>query len=277
MLQKLAEWFLGIPPADPGQGTAWKFGHNFPWPPWVTLLFALLAAAYVTWVYQRDAGHLSRLARLLLVSLRLAAIAVLLFILSEAFLAVERTGLPYLVILLDRSASMATEDAPTKSASSGFASGPLPGKSNEKPTRLNLSKRLLAGKDGEFLKSLLENHKLRLYTVAETESPIGSGDALRPADVDKLLPELRDLEPRGDQTRLGRLRIRGHLQHDRSCILVSRNTQLAGGFIHSDSRRQASAKDPNVLIVHAGQRHRFFELRSAIEADLHGLGFARLE
>lgn len=202
-LQKIAEWFLGVPPAEPGQGIAWRYGQNFPWPPWVLLLFGLGAVAYVVWVYQRDAGHLSRWARGVLISLRMTAIALLLFILSEAVLSVERTGLPYLVLLLDNSGSMATEDAPAKSAGAPSPGNRPAGKAADPPTRLNLSKELLLKNDGEFLKSLLENHKLRLYTVAETESLLGKGDYLRPEEIDQLLPELRQLQPRGEQTRLG--------------------------------------------------------------------------
>src|SRR5262249_39361887 len=117
MLKNVAEWFLGIPPADPGQGTAWRFGHSFPWPAWGLLLFAIFAGLYVVGVYQRDAGHLRGWQRLLLVILRGTAIALLLFMLSEAVLSVERTGLPYVVVLLDNSGSMATEDQGPTSAS----------------------------------------------------------------------------------------------------------------------------------------------------------------
>src|SRR5882724_7002670 len=106
-LKKLAEWLLGIPQADPGQGTAWRYVQNFPWPSWALLLFAIGAAILVVSVYRRDAGHLTRRARAFLAGLRLASLALLLFMLSEAVLSVERTGLPFVVILLDNSGSMA--------------------------------------------------------------------------------------------------------------------------------------------------------------------------
>ena len=59
-LTSLIERFLGVPPAGPGQGTAWNFSHSFPWPPWLLLLFAIAAAAYVWMLYRRDATGLSR-------------------------------------------------------------------------------------------------------------------------------------------------------------------------------------------------------------------------
>src|SRR5262245_17757948 len=102
-LKRVAEWLLGVPPADPGQGPSWSIGHQFPWPTWALLLFSVGAVAYVAWVYQRDAGHLSRRVRIALASLRLAAVGLLLFMLSEAVLSVERTGLPFVVVMLDNS------------------------------------------------------------------------------------------------------------------------------------------------------------------------------
>lgn len=203
MLRRLAEWFLGIPPADPGQGTEWRFGHSFPWPTWFLLLFCLAAAAYVIAIYRRDAGHLSRRARMGLAGLRMASIALLLFLLSEAVLSIERTGLPYVLILLDNSGSMATEDAYAQTTSRDTATSLLASAGLERPTRLNLGKSLLLHDNGAFLKSLLENHKLRLYAVADAEVLLGTGDYLRAAEVDQLLPLIRELQPQGGQTRLG--------------------------------------------------------------------------
>lgn len=203
MLQKIAEWFLGVPPSGPGQGTAWRVTHSFPWAPWALLLFCVGAAACIVFVYQRDAGHLRRGVRLALVALRLATLATLLFMLSEAQLAIERTGLPYLVVAVDSSLSMATEDSYSDSSTRASVEKLLSGSGLTKPTRLNLGKALLLKDQGAFLKKLLENHKLRLYTVAEGETVLGTGDYLKAEEIDKLLPELRDLQPHGDQTRLG--------------------------------------------------------------------------
>ena len=202
-LQKFAEWLLGIPEADPGQGTAWRVVQNFPWPAWALLLFAVAAAAYVIWVYRRDAEHLSPRARSYLAALRLWALAVLLFMLSEAVLSVERTGLPFLVIMLDNSGSMATEDLPEQSEARDYAERLLKEAHFEKPSRLNRGKALLLRDNGRLLQRLVENHKLRIFTVADSESVVGSSTYLQSAQVDELLPLLRGIRVQGDQTRLG--------------------------------------------------------------------------
>jgi hypothetical protein len=202
-VKRFTEWVLGIPAAGPGQGTAWRFEYDFPWPTWGLLLFCLGAAAYVVLVYRRDAAHLSRGVRFCLASLRLAALGVLLFMLSEAALSIERTGLPHAVVLLDVSGSMGTEDPPAASEAGTVVERVLSAAEFDKPTRLNIAKGVLLENNGELLRRLVQNHKLRLYTVAETESQLGKGEYLDAQQLDELLPEIRRLEPRGDQTRLG--------------------------------------------------------------------------
>lgn len=202
-LRRLAEWCLGIAPAEPGQGTQWRYGQSFPWPMWVLLLFCLAAGLYVVAVYRRDAGHVARRWRVLLAGLRMAAIGVLLFMLSEAVLTIERTGLPYVVVLVDTSGSMGREDQYSSSEQQAAVRNLLKAGNQTKSTRLNLAKSLLLQKDGAFLKELLDNHKLRVYTVAEAEQLIGNGDELKATEIDSLLPLIRGLEPSGNQTRLG--------------------------------------------------------------------------
>lgn len=202
-LKSTFEWFLGIPAAEPGQGTTWRLGHSFPWPAWLLLVFAAATVFYVVSIYRRDAGHLSRLARVTLVSLRLAGIGLLLLILSEAVLSIERTGLPFVVVMLDTSGSMATEDAPRSSEDRALAESLLAAGALERPSRLNLGKALLVREEGAFLRRLLENHKLRLYGVAEAESIVGEQSYLQAAEIDRLLPLIRGLATQGDQTRLG--------------------------------------------------------------------------
>lgn len=203
VVKRIAEWLLGIPPAEPGQGTTWRYGQSFPWPMWVLLLVALAAVVFVFLVYRRDAGHLLRRQRLALVALRLAATTLLLFMLSGAVLSIERTGLPFVTILLDVSGSMATEDGIASSEDRAAAESLLSAAKLERPSRLNLAKSLLLRNDGRLLSRLLADHKLRLYTVAEAETILGESAYLEYGEIQRLLPLLRQLETRGDETRLG--------------------------------------------------------------------------
>src|SRR6185436_4312918 len=106
----------------------------------------------------------------------------LLFILSGAVLSVERTGLPFVVVLLDVSGSMATEDDIAKSEDRAAIESLLSSAGLERPSRLNLGKSLLLRDGGALLRRLIADHKLRVYTVAEAESMLGESAYLEPAE-----------------------------------------------------------------------------------------------
>lgn len=185
--RSLIEQFLGIRPPDPGQGLDWSFSTNFPRPLWLLVLAVLAVAVFVMQVYRRDAAALSRPARALLIALRWIVWACFLFFLSEAMLAVERTGLPHVVVMVDTSGSMATDD--------GDAGRPT--------TRLNLVRELLRSDDNDFLRRLLNRHKLRLYSVDAEEQALGPAEIIDTTGIDAALADLDQKQATGEQSRLG--------------------------------------------------------------------------
>lgn len=209
-LQRWGERLFGIPPADPGLGTTWKVETNFPVPAWGLLLFAIFAVGLVIWTYRKDAGGLSRSVRASLVLLRLFSIACVLFFLSGAVISLERTSLPYLLVLLDNSRSMQTPDQlgtgelQSLAASWGAeqVSGGDAAPSSGPPSRLELAKALLTKSNGGFLRSFLRTHKIRLYTFSDKPQRIG-GDILNDDDLLELLPQIRTIESAGTLTRPG--------------------------------------------------------------------------
>ena len=203
MLQRLLEWMFDVPPADPGQGTSWHWGHTFPWPPWFLLLFAIATVLFVVSIYRRDGQNINRYWRSLLIGLRLMSIGLLLFMISEAVLRIERTGLPYVVIMLDTSRSMDTPDQYADAKVQQAVSRLLAESGAKTPSRLNLAKALLTRQGGQFMAELQRQHKLRIYTFAENASWLGNKDVIKPADIQELLPLVKDLKSQGDNTRLG--------------------------------------------------------------------------
>lgn len=202
MFQQLIEWLLDVPPSGPGEGTSWRYGSDFPWADWVLLTFAVLAIAVVVAIYRRDAAGLSRTKQFLLVSLRLGAITVLLFMISKAMLSVDRTGLPYAVVILDNSGSMSAADPYQDDKIRSHAQALLKSADYEEVTPLNVGKSILIRDKGAFLKGLLRKHKLRVYKLAGAAVEVA--DCVSPAEVDDLLPKLRAIEPEGDRTQLGK-------------------------------------------------------------------------
>jgi hypothetical protein len=268
VLQRIVEWILGIPEAEPGQGTAWGHVQHFPWPSWALLLFAIGAAAFVILVYRRDGSQLPRTARVVLAALRLTAVALILFMLSEMSLSIERTGLPFVVVLLDHSGSMATEDLSSQSESREAAEALLRDGGFDKPSRLNLAKSLLVRRNGALLKRLIENHKLRIYTVAESESVLGQTAYLQAAQIDDLLPKLRDVAVQGDQTRLGdalRDVLNGLRGAPPSAIIILSDGITTDGEKLSAAARHARQKSVPLYLVAVGNAD------PVIDLELHNV------
>jgi hypothetical protein len=191
------ERWLGLAPGS-GEGTAWRLEIHWPWPSWLTLLAALAAVAAVVAIYLREGRQASRPYRLALAAMRLGLVALVLAMIAQVELLLERTGLPYVAVLLDDSRSMTTVDSypqQLRRALEGRVRRSEPSEPAEL-SRWNLARTLLAENRGEFLSALAENYKLRFYFLTGVK-------ASRQADVPAIVEELRSAEPLGDSTRLG--------------------------------------------------------------------------
>ena len=200
--QGLMEWILGLQPPEPGQGLNWSLNWQAVLPGWALLLFILGIASYVITIYRRDAATTSPHIRRTLIGLRLLSLGLLGWMLTEAALQIERTGLPYLLVMVDTSASMATDDPYTATRLQSAADSLRAG-SSARFTRLSQAQSILTARDGEFLRQLLRRHKVRLYSVADAESLIGRGELLSPDQIEPMLQEIHNLKASGEQSRLG--------------------------------------------------------------------------
>ena len=95
------DWALTLPG---GRGTTPQIRFEQPWSQSLLVFTVLGSVVLILWLYRRE-GKASTAAKLMLASLRIALVLLAMFMLSEAVLSVERTGLPYLTILIDDSAS----------------------------------------------------------------------------------------------------------------------------------------------------------------------------
>ncbi|MGC1275705.1 MAG: VWA domain-containing protein [Planctomycetaceae bacterium] len=189
--KRYLEAYLGIPPADPGQGTAWRV-ESRPvgpegWPEWLIIALAGLLVAAVVYCYFREAHRLPRSRRLLLAGLRLTALGLVATMLSQATLAVDRTGLPVVAVLIDDSASM------------GLPEGKARRNSRTPPTRLDLVRETLRRDDARFLQSLTRRFRVRVYRFADAATVLSpsSDETGRSA----LLDRVNGLTPDGKATR----------------------------------------------------------------------------
>lgn len=195
----LPNWFerlLGVETPSAGEGTAWSVEHAWTWAPWVTLLAAAALAALVIVIYLREGSTAGRWTRGTLIALRLGLFLLVAFMLAEVVLTLQRTGLPYVAVLVDTSGSMSTADRyrdesqrsqfESRAAANGF----------DEATRLNLAKSVLLENDAALLRGLADEYRLRLYYVAQ-------GAELQGGELAEWTAGLRDVEALGEATRLG--------------------------------------------------------------------------
>ena len=158
-LKDLVEWYLGIPEAAAGEGTAWNVRFDTPWPywtpNWLVLIVVLAAIGFVVGICSRDAKSASFPMRLGMIALRLSLLCLLLLIMSGLTLRIDRMGLSTVVVLIDDSASMRFDDQYPQQMIADKAKELIDAGDFKESTRLNLAKAILTNEEGSFLKRLL--------------------------------------------------------------------------------------------------------------------------
>ncbi len=225
-LQHLFSWYLGLPAPRPGEGTAWRFDWNWPQPQWLIVPALVVTAIFVIGIYRRDGASLRWPGQTLLIAIRLLVFVLILCLLTELRLTIERTGLPVVAIMIDTSASMSLQDQYAVSPRSTQLATELAKTGEGEPTRLAIARHLLTRNGGQLLQELKRGHQLRLYRFAETAVPLESGEfatsAVGLTEVESssvptrseltesgltreklaaVLKELHELRADGDQTR----------------------------------------------------------------------------
>jgi hypothetical protein len=189
-----------LPAARPGEQVSAHIRFEQPWNQLAALAVAGLGAAFIIWLYRREGALPSGLRRLL-TGLRIALILLAMFLLSEAVLSVDRTGLPTFVVMVDDSASASIADPYEDPKARATADELAKAAKKDQPSRLALAQGWLGRDDGAVLRDLQKDHRLRLYLASGTARPLAEIDA-----ADQLAPALERLaaaEPTGSSTRLG--------------------------------------------------------------------------
>ncbi len=248
----LEQW-LGVSPSSSGQGTAWRLDATWNWAPWLTLLFALLLIAVVIYVYARETSEASRRVKACLIALRLGALAILLLMIAELIIALERTGLPTVAVILDRSGSMGVGDQYDQPRRQQMLEQ-LKQLELDEPLRINLAKLLLARDDGEFLRSLQRHYRLVVYEGATAAQRL-------PGGVSQIVEQLKDVQVEGegtDATRLGAIvrQVLADLQGTppAALILITDGITTDGETL-SDASLYARRKGVPLLTVGLGDEH----------------------
>ena len=183
----LPEWMqrvLGIE-TGPGEGTVWSLDHAWTWAPWLTVLLVAAIAIYVLTFYLREGREATVRQKVALAVIRLAVVAILLSMIAQLTISLERTGLPYVAVLVDNSQSMARVDRYDNKQRSAMESR-VTRAGYHGLSRFDLARTLLSEDDGELIGDLSDRYKLRMYYLAE------SGGA-RPSQAEGKQDMLREL------------------------------------------------------------------------------------
>lgn len=188
--KQFLEWYLGVPASGPGEGTAWRFEWRSlgpeGWPGWLVVALCVTVVALVVALSLYESRRLSWPRRGSLLALRLGTLALLAVMLSQLTLAVDRTGLPVVALLIDDSASMNLIEETGKGSSAGNS------------TRLDQVRELLGRDDARFLSKLSRRFRVRIYRFDRNAELLVHDDAWKPPG---LPPEIDSLTADGAGTR----------------------------------------------------------------------------
>ncbi len=258
----LPDWlerWLGVDAASPGEGTAWTLENTWSWAPWATLLFVLLAVAWVTFIYARESTSTGRAVRALLIAIRLALVAIVVFMLAEFTLSLRRTGLPTVAVLVDDSASMGIQDRYDEKRLQSLVAKRIESAELESPDRLGLAKTVLLKKGTNLLESVERRYRLKLYFVSSAaRAEEGNLAAMRKA--------VEQLQPQGESSRLGAgvRRVLGDLRGSppAAIILLSDGVNTDGESLE-DAARYARQKGVPLFTVGIGSEQPLRDLELA--------------
>jgi hypothetical protein len=199
ILRSLADQ-LGVQPPSGGEELTPQIRFEQPWSQWLAILIGVGGLALIVWVYRREGSAPPRY-RMLLAGIRFLLVVMAMLMLSEAVLSVERTGLPYFVIMADDSASGQVVDQYADPKVKELATDLAKTAGKDEVTRLAIAQGLLARDDAKVLKALQPDHKVRLYLVSNSARPLVEID--RPEDVTPAVEKILQVEATGTQSKLG--------------------------------------------------------------------------
>src|SRR3954453_1576095 len=149
LLRRLADR-MGVSPPGAGESFDPRIRADHPFSQGMTLLIVGVAAAWIIWLYRRE-GSASLPYKMFLAALRVSLVLLALFMLSEAVLSVDRTGLPYFVVMVDDSASQQVVDQYADPKAKAAASELAQVAGHPEADRLSLAQGLLEKDDGAIL------------------------------------------------------------------------------------------------------------------------------
>jgi hypothetical protein len=207
ILQKLADR-LGVAAPRAGEAINRHLRFEQPWTQWQLVFTIIGSVSLILWLYRHE-GKASTASKFVLAGLRICLVLLAMLMLSEVVLSVERTGLPYVTVLIDDSASQRIADQYENpddqgaldrlaDAAGGGKTAPAEG---GPARRLDIAKGLILKDKARLVRELAKQHKVRLYRVSSGARLLAEID--RPEQIEPAVALVGSLLPGGAQTRLG--------------------------------------------------------------------------
>jgi hypothetical protein len=187
-----------------------------------------------------------------LAALRLAALALLLVMLTQVTLTLQRTGPPSIAVVLDRSASMGVVDKYDESQMPPTVLERMRQSGLGEASRLNLAKLLLTENASRLLEKLTADYRLSFYLAAGGVEQLSTTEA---AELTKSILALTPTGPTSSATRLGdavRQVLDDHRGLAPAAILLLTDGVVTAGTSLADAASQARQAGVPLLTVGLG-------------------------
>ncbi|MGD9128684.1 MAG: vWA domain-containing protein, partial [Planctomycetia bacterium] len=179
---------------EPGYGMAWRIVWSSSWPNWLWWLLIAVAVCVATVPYLRwhSISHLTRRRRYTLRIIRSFAVAILLIMIGQPELQLEKTDLPIFAVVLDDSMSMTSTDRDA-------TPDPKAKSKTEAKERIEQAQSVLLADKNRLLRKMAQRYRTDVYRLSDMEVLGGSS----PNELPTLIEKIRSLEATGPTTRLG--------------------------------------------------------------------------
>src|SRR5262245_26355633 len=124
------------------------------WPSWIVLTLVILAGLYFFAIYRREGTFASYRFKFALTFLRCLLVILIVLMLGELDLRIDRRGLPYLALIIDDSASMTVPDQYSDAKIQAAAQSLAESVDLSSTSRMDLAKGILLTRQSELLRKL---------------------------------------------------------------------------------------------------------------------------
>ncbi len=223
----------------------WRLRWSWTWPHWATFVSVVVCTLWVAAIYFHEDSPAGKGKRTTLAWLRLTALALVACMFAQPMLAWLQLGKPRVVVLIDRSASMAQRDV-FHSTEDNHAMPPQ--------TRLQRCREMLAGDDRSILKNLQASYDVEVVAFADRFQRLSSNHS---PVAEQLLALTTADESSG--TRLGDavdFAIRGLPGSVPAAVVVLSDGRSTAGQSLSNVAEHAHLQQIPIFAVAVGSEHR---------------------